>query len=55
MIAATSLAMAAIPAVPAWAVSNRAHLDRDVLKAMQQGRRMPVILVAHGGLTATHG
>src|SRR5256712_5960637 len=52
MIAATSLAMAAMPAVPAWAASNRAHLDREVLKAMQQGRRMPVILVAHGELNA---
>jgi len=52
MIAATSLALAAMPAVPAWAASNRAHLDREVLKAMQQGRRMPVILVAHGELNA---
>ena len=50
VIAATSLAMAAMPAVPAWAASNRAHLDRQVLKAMQQGRRLPVILVAHGEL-----
>ena len=52
MIAATSLALAGMPAVPAWAASNRAHLDREVLKAMQQGRRMPVILVAHGELNA---
>ena len=50
ILAGSALALAGLPGLPAWAATNRAHLDRQVLKAMEQGRRIPVILVAHGEL-----
>lgn len=45
-----ALALAVLPGIPAWAASNRAHLDREVLKAMQFGQPARVILVARGEL-----
>jgi len=50
ILTSTALALAVLPGTPAWAASNRVHLDRQVLKAMEQGRRIPVILVARGEL-----
>src|SRR5437867_9257036 len=50
ILTSTALALAVLPGTPAWAASNRVHLDRQVLKAMEQGRRIPVILVARGDL-----
>src|SRR5205823_14715532 len=50
ILTSTTLALAALPGTPVWAASNRAHLDRQVLKAMEQGRRIPVIIVARGEL-----
>jgi serine protease AprX len=50
---ATALAVLALvwlPAAPAWAGSNRAHLDRELVKRIQQGQKVRVILVAHGEL-----
>jgi serine protease AprX len=49
-MAAAALAVVVVPAAPAWAGSNRAHLDREVLKRMQQGQPSRVILVARGEL-----
>jgi serine protease AprX len=50
LVAGAALALAALPAVPAWAASNQAHLDRQVLKAMEAGQPIHVILVARGDL-----
>src|SRR5438132_13192226 len=50
LLAAGGLALTIVPAVPAWAASNQAHLDRQVLKAMQAGRSIRVIVVARGDL-----
>ena len=50
LLAATGLALAGLPSVPVLAVSNQAHLDREVLKAMQAGRSINVIVVARGDL-----
>jgi serine protease AprX len=50
LVAGAALALAALPAVPAWAASNQAHLDRQVLKAMAAGQPIHVILVARGDL-----
>ena len=50
VLAGASLALAASPGLPGWAASNQAHLDREVLKAMQQGQPVQVILVARGDL-----
>src|SRR5207237_119200 len=52
ILAGSALALAILPGIPAWAASNQAHVDRQVLKAMQQGQRLPVILVAHGEINA---
>jgi serine protease AprX len=49
-LAAAGLALAAVPSVPGFAASNQAHLDRDVLKAMQAGASIHVIAVARGDL-----
>ena len=49
-LAATGLALAGLPGIPALAASNQAHLDREVLKAMQAGRSINVIVVARGDL-----
>jgi vacuolar-type H+-ATPase subunit F/Vma7 len=50
MLAATGLALAGLPSIPVLAASNQAHLDREVLKAMQAGRSINVIVVARGDL-----
>ena len=50
VLAGLGLAFAAIPAIPAWAASNKAHLDREVVKAMEQGQLLRVIVVARGDL-----
>src|SRR6266851_4474999 len=50
LLAAGSLALANVPAMPAWAASNEAHLDRQVIKAMQTGQSIHVIVVARGDL-----
>jgi len=50
LLAAGGLALTIVPAAPAWAASNQAHLDRQVLKAMQAGRSIRVIVVARGDL-----
>src|SRR3989442_6117973 len=44
LLVAAGLALAMVPAVPAWAASNEAHLDRQVLKAMQAGQSIPGIV-----------
>src|SRR5947208_1498688 len=49
LLTAGGLALAIVPA-PAWAASNVAHLDRQVLKAMQAGQSIHVIVVARGDL-----
>src|SRR3989441_1078886 len=50
LLVAAGLALAMVPAVPAWAASNEAHLDRQVLKAMQAGQSIPGIVGARGDL-----
>ena len=50
LLAAAVLALAVLPAAPAWAASNQAHVDREVLKAMQAGQSIKVILVARADL-----
>src|SRR2546425_9940542 len=50
LLVAAGLALAMVPAVPAWAASNEAHLDRQVLKAMQAGQSLQGIVVARGDL-----
>jgi len=50
LLAATGLALASLPTIPVLAASNQAHLDREVLKAMQAGRSINVIVVARGDL-----
>jgi len=50
LAALAGLALAILLAAPAWAASNAAHLDRQVLKAMSQGQPVRVILVARGNL-----
>jgi serine protease AprX len=50
LLAAVGLALAGLPSVPVSAAANQAHLDRDVLKAMQAGRSIPVIVVARHDL-----
>src|SRR2546428_8943039 len=50
LLVAAGLALAMVPAVPAWAASNEAHLDRQVLKAMQAGQALQGILGAPGEL-----
>src|SRR5207249_2602553 len=49
LLTAGGLALAIVP-TPAWAASNEAHLDRQVLKAMQAGQSIHVIVVARGDL-----
>src|SRR5438128_7874675 len=49
LLTAGGLALAIVPA-PAWAAPNEAHLDRQVLKAMQAGQSIHVIVVARGDL-----
>jgi len=51
LLAAAGLAMAVLPAAPAWAASNQAHLDAQVLKAMQLGQKVRVIVVARANAT----
>src|SRR3989442_14234938 len=55
LLVAAGLALAMVPAVPAWAASNEAHLDRQVLKAMQAGQSIQGIVVAPGGLNGPPG
>jgi serine protease AprX len=50
LLAAAGLALAGVPTIPALAASNQAHVDREVLKAMQAGRSINVIVVARGDL-----
>ncbi len=50
LLAAAVVALAVLPAAPAWAASNQAHVDREVLKAMEVGQSIKVILVARGDL-----
>src|SRR5256712_12721088 len=50
LLVAAGLALAMVPAVPAWAASNEAHLDRQVLKAMQAGQSLPGLGGGPGGL-----
>ena len=50
LLAATGLALAGLPSISVLAASNQAHLDREVLKALQAGRSIDVIVVARGGL-----
>ena len=50
MLAGAALALAGVPSVAGFAASNQAHLDRDVLKAMQAGQSIHVIVVARGDL-----
>ncbi len=50
LLAATGLALAGVPTVPVLAASNQAHLDREVLKAMQVGHSIHVIVVARADL-----
>jgi serine protease AprX len=42
--------LATAPGLPVLAASNQAHLDRQVLKAMEAGQPIHVILVARGDL-----
>jgi serine protease AprX len=49
-MAVAGLVAIALPAVPALAAQNQAHLDRQVLKAMQAGQSIHVIVVARGDL-----
>ena len=49
LLTAGGLALAIVPA-PAWAASNEAHVDRQVLRAMQAGQSIHVIVVARGDL-----
>ena len=49
-LSAAAVVVAILPGLPAQAASNRAHLDRQVLDAMQAGQSVHVILVAHGDL-----
>jgi len=51
LLAATGLALAGLPTMPVVAASNQAHLDREVLKAMQAGHSINVIVVARGDLS----
>src|SRR5712691_1419726 len=51
LLAAAGLALAGLPTIPVLAASNQAHLDREVLKAMQAGRSINVIVVARGDLS----
>jgi serine protease AprX len=50
LLAAAGLALAGVPALPALAASNQAHVDREVLKAMQAGQSIAAIVVARGDL-----
>ena len=50
LLSAAAVALALLPGLPAQAASNQAHLDRDILKAMQAGQAIRVILVARGDL-----
>jgi len=51
VLAAAALALAAAPATPAVAASNQVHLDSQVLKAMQLGQKVHVIVVARTDAT----
>src|SRR2546428_9674766 len=44
------LALAGVPSVAGYAASNQAHLDREVVKAMQAGQSIHVIVVARGNI-----
>jgi len=50
MLVLAGLVLAGVPSVAGFAASNQAHLDRDVLKAMQAGQSIHVIVVARGNL-----
>ena len=50
LLVAAGLALAPLPGASSWAASNQAHLDRQVLVAMQSGQSIHVILVARGDL-----
>jgi serine protease AprX len=51
LLAATGVALAGVPSAPVWAASNQVHLDAQVLKAMQLGQKVRVIVVARGNAT----
>ena len=44
------LALTVLPGVSPWAGANGAHLDGQVLRAMSQGERVRVIMIARGDL-----
>ncbi len=50
MLVGAALALAGVPSVAGFAASNKAHLDREVVKAMQAGQSIHVIVVARGDL-----
>ena len=45
LLVAAGLALGPLPSASTWAVSNEAHLDRQVLKAMKDGQSIHVILI----------
>ena len=50
LLAGAGLVLVGLPTAPAWAAQNQTHLDRQVLKAMQAGQSIDVIVVARGDL-----
>jgi len=50
LLVAAGLALGPLPSASTWAVSNEAHLDRQVLKAMKDGQSIHVILIGRGDL-----
>src|SRR6266480_1524215 len=50
LLAGAGLVLVTLSAAPAWAAPNQAHVDRQVLKAMQTGQSIHVIVVARGDL-----
>src|SRR6266699_1166786 len=50
LFAGAGLVLVTLSAAPAWAAPNQAHVDRQVLKAMQTGQSIHVIVVARGDL-----
>jgi serine protease AprX len=50
VLAATGLVLAGVPSVSVLGASNQAHVDREVLKAMQAGQSIEVIVIARGDL-----
>ena len=50
LLAGAALALGVLPGLPVLAASNQAHIDRQVLKAMEAGQPIHVILVARADL-----